>query len=183
MQERIEVVRPHDNWNRAACRKRGFNGDFSPGGHDHVHVGAHQLGRIGVQPAGLLPRGAEFDDQIAAIDETTLAQFVPERRIAEPHNSLRPRRADGKAAKEPDAINAPGLLRARRKRPPCRRAANEREERAALHSITSSARASTVVGMSRSRALAVLRLITSSYFVGFCTGISAGFSPLRMRST
>src|SRR5262245_30196460 len=32
-------------------------------------------------------------------------------------------------------------------------------------------------------ALAVLRLMTSSYFVGACTGRSAGFSPLRMRST
>ena len=32
-------------------------------------------------------------------------------------------------------------------------------------------------------AFAVLRLITSSYFVGACTGRSAGFSPLRMRST
>jgi hypothetical protein len=30
--------------------------------------------------------------------------------------------------------------------------------------------------------LAVLRLMTSSYLVGFCTGRSAGFSPLRMRS-
>src|SRR6516164_9156733 len=28
-----------------------------------------------------------------------------------------------------------------------------------------------------------LRLITSSYLVGACTGRSAGFSPLRMRST
>ena len=32
-------------------------------------------------------------------------------------------------------------------------------------------------------ALAVLRLITSSYLVGACTGRSAGFSPRRMRST
>jgi hypothetical protein len=31
--------------------------------------------------------------------------------------------------------------------------------------------------------LGVLRLITSSYVVGAWTGISAGFSPLRMRST
>jgi hypothetical protein len=31
--------------------------------------------------------------------------------------------------------------------------------------------------------LAVLRLITNSYLVGACTGRSAGFSPLRMRST
>src|SRR6516164_11547729 len=32
-------------------------------------------------------------------------------------------------------------------------------------------------------ALAVFRLITSSYLFGACTGRSAGFSPLRMRST
>ena len=51
------------------------------------------------------------------------------------------------------------------------------------HSITSSARASTVAGMSRPSALAVLRLTASSYLVGFCTGMSDGFSPLRMRST
>src|SRR5262245_24421093 len=51
------------------------------------------------------------------------------------------------------------------------------------HSITSSARASTVVGTSRPSVLAVLRLITSSNLVGACTGRSAAFSPLRMRST
>src|SRR4051794_24253032 len=50
------------------------------------------------------------------------------------------------------------------------------------HSITSSARPSKVVGKSSPSALAVLRLITSSYLVGACTGRSAGFSPLRMRS-
>jgi hypothetical protein len=50
------------------------------------------------------------------------------------------------------------------------------------YSITSSARASTVVGISRPSALAVLRLITNSYLFGACTGRSAGFSPLRMRS-
>src|SRR5262245_46530990 len=51
------------------------------------------------------------------------------------------------------------------------------------YSITSSARASTDGGTVRPSALAVLRLITSSYLVGACTGRSAGFSPLRMRST
>ena len=64
------------------------------------------------------------------------------------------------------------------------RAAGQRDELAPPHhSITSSARASSVGGTSRPSALAVLRLITSSYFVGACTGRSAGFSPLRMRST
>ena len=52
-----------------------------------------------------------------------------------------------------------------------------------LYSITSSARASSDGGTVRPSAMAVLRLITSSYFVGACTGRSAGFSPLRMRST
>jgi RNA-directed DNA polymerase len=52
-----------------------------------------------------------------------------------------------------------------------------------LYSITSSARTSTVSGIARPSALAVLRLITISYFTGACTGRSAGFSPLRIRST
>src|SRR6516164_7725318 len=74
-------------------------------------------------------------------------------------------------------------LRPRRERPRGRRAAEQRDEVAPFHSITSSARASTVAGTSSPSALAVLRLTTSSYLVGACAGRSAGFSPLRMRST
>src|SRR5215831_19199228 len=62
-------------------------------------------------------------------------------------------------------------------------AAEKRDELAPLHSITSSARASSIGGTSMPSALAVLRLITRSYLVGAWTGRSAGFSPLRMRST
>src|SRR6516165_2917607 len=51
------------------------------------------------------------------------------------------------------------------------------------HSITSSARLSNDCGTVRPSALAVLRLMTSSYLVGACTGRSLGFSPLKMRST
>jgi len=51
------------------------------------------------------------------------------------------------------------------------------------YSITSSARESTDDGTVRPSPLAVFRLITSSFLVGACTGRSAGFSPLRMRST
>jgi hypothetical protein len=51
------------------------------------------------------------------------------------------------------------------------------------HSITSSARASRVGAILTPRDLAVLRLMTSSMLVGNSTGRSAGFSPLRMRST
>ena len=50
-----------------------------------------------------------------------------------------------------------------------------------LHWITSSAVANSVSGMMRPRALAVLRLMTSSNLVGRQTGRSEGLSPLRMR--
>ena len=53
----------------------------------------------------------------------------------------------------------------------------------APYSITTSAVASSAGDIASPSALAVLKFITSSYFVGACTGRSAGFSPLRMRST
>jgi hypothetical protein len=75
------------------------------------------------------------------------------------------------------------MLRPRRERPSRRGTAEKRDELASDHSITSSARASKVGGTSRPSAFAVLRLMTNSYLVGACTGRSAAFSPLRMRST
>jgi len=48
--------------------------------------------------------------------------------------------------------------------------------------MTSSARASRLAGMVSPRALAVLRLITSSNLIGCSTGGSAGLSPLRTRA-
>src|SRR5262245_47918224 len=73
-------------------------------------------------------------------------------------------------------------LRTRRHRPRNRRAAEQRDERAALHSITSSARASRGGGTVSPSALAALRLIANSKLVGACTGRSAGRVPLRIRS-
>jgi hypothetical protein len=52
-----------------------------------------------------------------------------------------------------------------------------------LYSITASARAINVGGMSRPSVFAVLRLITNSILVGCSTGRSAGFAPLRILST
>ena len=65
-------------------------------------------------------------------------------------------------------------------RPRCPLSANRRHR---VYSMTSSARASSACGTGMPSALAVLRLIVSSNLVGACTGRSAGFSPLRMRST
>ena len=53
----------------------------------------------------------------------------------------------------------------------------------AIYSITSSARASSIGGISRPIAFAVLRLMSRSNFVGSTTGKSAGLSPFTMRPT
>src|SRR5215468_2640076 len=70
-----------------------------------------------------------------------------------------------------------------RERPRSRYAAEQRDERAALHSITSSASARSLSGILRPSALAVLRLMTNSNLTGASTGKSAGLAPFRMRST
>jgi hypothetical protein len=51
------------------------------------------------------------------------------------------------------------------------------------HSITSSARTRSAVGMVIPSAFASLRLTSSSILLDCCTGRSAGFSPLRIRPT
>src|SRR5262249_25572148 len=74
--------------------------------------------------------------------------------------------------------------RARRERPRCRGAAQQRDKLAPPHhSITSSARASNVGGISRPSALAVTKLMMRSNLVGCSTGSSAGFAPRRILST
>jgi hypothetical protein len=81
----------------------------------------------------------------------------------------------------------PGDIHQHRNRQPAKdgsgRTAEQRDELAARQSITWSADACSVSGMTNPSALAVLRLIVNSNFVGCCTGKSAGLAPLRMRST
>src|SRR5262249_46569297 len=62
-----------------------------------------------------------------------------------------------------------------------RRTAEQRDEVAPLHSITSSAAASSLSGTVRPSILAVEALITSSNLLDCTTGKSAGFGLLRMR--
>src|SRR5262249_6697597 len=75
---------------------------------------------------------------------------------------------------------AVGLLPARRLRPCCH-AAKKCDELASPHSITSSARASSVGGMSVPIVLAVCKFMTNSNLLACSTGRLPGFSPLRMR--
>src|SRR5262249_36102670 len=89
------------------------------------------------------------------------------------------RRGIGRAASD-ESDHRYRLLRVPCERPRGRRGADERYEPATIHSITSSARASSVAGTSMLSILAVWALMTSSNLVGVCTGRSLGFSPLRI---
>src|SRR5207247_1839078 len=149
--------------------------DIAAARDNHGHGTANELGRKHRQPVILIVGPAIFDCHVLALDEAGFVQALTEGR------DMSDQRTGRHAAEKTDHRHR--LLRARRERPRRRRAADERDELAAFHSITSSARASSVGGTSMLRAFAVLRLITSSYLVGFCTGRSAGFSPFRMRST
>ena len=123
-------------------------------------------------------RPAVFDRDVLTFDVAGFRQSLPERRN---QMSIRCKRS---CADEADHRHR--LLRTRGARPRNRRrrcASNTGDELPPLHSITSSARASSVGGTVTPIALAVLRLIASSYLVGACTGRLAGFSPFRMRST
>jgi hypothetical protein len=72
----------------------------------------------------------------------------------------------GERHENADTPHSVGLLRARRDRPRRRGTAEQRDELAAgAHSITSSARASRVGGISRPSALAVCRFMTNSNLV------------------
>jgi hypothetical protein len=119
----------------------------------------------------------------------SIAALLPSTRPASCKPSRNPAKAGVTDSGEPPLRNPTSGMRccARSERPCDHRSAEQRDEVAALHlpahSITSSARASSVAGMSMPSSLAVFRLITSSYLVGAWTGKSAGFSPLRMRST
>src|SRR5215831_8864840 len=105
---------------------------------------------------------ADVDAHVAADGPARFLQTLQECREA----GLSLRIFRGEIHQHPDAPHALALLRARRERPRGRRPAEQRDEFAPPHSITSSASASSLSGISRPSALAVLRLMASSNFVG-----------------
>ena len=151
-------------------------------GDDQVWCQANELRGQGPSADWIVPAGKTVvDPNIAALRSTRAREDLVARPrdgpaiLDRPLSSSRASRCAASAA----------LLGACRERPRAMPppAAEQRDEVAPPHSITSSARASSVGGTSRPSAVAVLRLSTSSYLVGPWTGSSAGFSPLRMRST
>src|SRR5262249_28314019 len=143
---------------------------------NYRNLTADQVGRQLRHPFILPLRPAVFDRDVLTFHETGFVETFAERGHIE-HPGV------DRTSPEKSDHRHRGLLRAGRERP-CRRCtAGERDELAALHSITSSARASSDGGTSRPSAFAVVRLITRSNLVGCSTGMSAGFAPRKILST
>src|SRR5262249_17003548 len=138
-------------------------------GNDHGHLAAQQFTGHGRQPIVLVLCKPILDPQVVPLDIACLRQAESDCRSVGGSCCLRER------AKKSDQ-RLLRLLRPRGERPRRRRAAKQRDELAALHSITSSA-ASSIGGTVRPSALAVLRLMNSSTFVVCSTGRSAAMAP------
>jgi hypothetical protein len=96
--------------------------------------------------------------KVLTLDESQQAQLIEERGYH--------RRVAQLTDHDTEAIDTARPLRARRKRPSRGRAAQECDEVAPLHSITSSARVRRLSEILRPSAVAVFKLITSSNLVG-----------------
>src|SRR5439155_12459417 len=122
-------------------------------------------------------RPPHVDSYIATVNPAEIGKPLPECLKSRLRLRIRLRIADQHA----NAPHAPTLLRPRRQRHRRGRAAEEGDEVASLHSITSSAMVSSSGGTVRPSMRAVWWLMTSSNFVDCTTGRSAGLAPLRMR--
>src|SRR6266516_3918413 len=138
---------------------------------------------MGLHLGGIGTRIAIFDQDVAAGRPSELPEPLPE--ILKITLRVRIILGDPQQYRDPPHSNHRhrGLLRARRKRPRRSRTAEQRDELASPHSITSSARSRNDSGIVRPSALAVVRLMTRSNLVGCSTGISPGFAPRRILST
>src|SRR5262249_13965127 len=120
---------------------------------------------------------AILDRDVATVDPAEFTQSL--HKCGGPFASGRTRAL----AQETDCRHFARLLRACCKRPRRRRAAHQRDELSLSHSIPSSARSRIAVRSSMPIVLAVLRLTTSSNFVGCSTGRSAGLAPFKIFAT
>src|SRR5262249_47235218 len=150
------------------------------GRSDNGYAPADEVSHERRQPIVSALQPVVFDHHVLALDVAGFVEGFAERSRIAPRGLGRP------DVDEADYWHR-RLLRARRERPCRRRAAEQRDGRAAFHlpdhSITSSASESRLSEMLTPTAFAVFRLITNSNLVTCCTGRSAGFVPLRMRTT
>src|SRR5215831_9794984 len=135
----------------------------------------NQIGRQCGQLFDFIPGEVIFDRDVLTLGKACVFQTLTDR-------GQEVRGVAGPLGGEEPDHRQRRLLRTRRQRPRDRFAAEKCDELpTAAHSITSSPSASSLSGIWRPRALAVLRLMNNSSFVTCWTGRSAGFSPLKMR--
>src|SRR5262245_51048667 len=151
------------------CRDSAADGD------NYVHLQTDKFCRDFCITLGATLRPAILDSDVTVLDPAQFAQMRDK--------GGRPW-TEGRSicAQESYGRQLSRLLRARSERPCCR-AAEQCDELAPPHSITSLANASSRSGTLRPSAFAVLRLITSSNLVGCWTGRSDALVPLRILST
>src|SRR5262249_28946332 len=147
----------------------------------HVGAQSYDLGDISTDALGVAPRPAIVDLNIAACAHgpAELPQIIKQRG----NFSLPDRVVFKPRDHHADPPHPAALLRPRRERPGCPRAAEQRYEFASFHSITSSACSRSAVGVARAIAFTVLRLRTNSKVVGCSIGKSYGLAPRAIRST
>src|SRR5262249_42086696 len=167
-------TRGEDDWNGLrGGQQLSYGGRVATDQYD-CDPAAYEIDRHPGHPVQLTVGPAILDGDVAAVDEAGFTQASTER-----DHAVRIFRS--RYAVEDSDHRHRRLLRARRERPR-RRAAEERDELAPPHSITSSARKRNDSGIFRPNAFAVLTLIANSYLVGSCTGSSPGLAPRRTRS-
>src|SRR5262249_29622717 len=137
-----------------------------------------ELRRPFARTVGIGGAVSNIQPHVAALDPAQLLQPLPKGRAALVCLGIVSRLVH-KHADAPHALAR--LMRACCERPCCRSAAEQRDELAAIHSITSSAATSSLSGTVRPSILAVDVFITSSNLLVCTTGNSAGFAPLRTR--
>src|SRR5262249_50283952 len=135
----------HD-WNRGGRLPRRQRRRSATSRDNHARLTTDQFGRQRRQSIVLALRPAIFDGQVSALDIAGFTQPIAEhaQTVAKRIRPFRTEHTNHRHGR---------LLRACRERPKTRRhgrrAAEQRYELAALHSITSSARASSIGGASR----------------------------------
>src|SRR5262245_64674071 len=139
---------PEDDGDRRGCCFGSQRRRNTSGRDNHGDLPPNQLGRQLRQPIKLILAPTVYDRYVIALDIAGVLEALA-KSAQTVLDSLR-----RSVIKEADHRHR-ALLRARRERPRGRRAAEQRDELAPPHSITSSARASSVGGTSRPSILAV----------------------------
>ena len=135
--------------------------------HDDVGLQSDQLPRERSYPIDVTSRPTKVQSHVTAIDPTQVRKQLNERRDKRLQHGI-VFDARNEHAYAPYAV---ALLRPRREGP-SGSAAEERDELATIHSMTSSARSRIDCRTVRPSALAVLRFTAISNLVGNCTGRS-----------